>query len=258
MERYKSIFLKQYNLEKQMEPPKGISSFRKPLYFIWNEAVIRVDKYIPLIMEKFYNIHNSTINKGLKSEEIVLLFNKEFKTNKINFGLQRFQKDDEEDSGINYGETGIHHNNKSIINIIMYFNPLISKTFYEEYKKVKEKFQILIKHELIHRGQFIKIMNDELRFKVLKNEAEAKEYYERPKEIMAYADSLIEELRFKGHSDSTILDIVKENKKDESNTLDLYIFLFKENKDEKKNKLEVLHKLYKYVYEYLKGIDGKI
>ena len=209
------------------------------------EAVIRVDDYSVLVLKKLNDFFEENKNKKLKYLEIIDSLNEFFKTFNFIFIAKNYQKHDDEDTGINFMETSVKDNN--ILNIIIQCNPIIKEIFLNNFSNFKRKFQILIKHELVHRGQFLKILDDRLRLKIAIDEYKSKEYLAVKKEIMAYSNSIIEELRFGGFDDNQILDIVKYNKKEISSILDRYIDLFKDTD------ISVLNRLYKYVYEYLKG-----
>lgn len=218
--------------------------------FVWQdpgvkfEAVIRVDKYAKLVMDRFNNFCNVYKNSNLKVKDITKKLNSDFSTFGIDFILQYFQDEDHRNIGINKMITGIRYHN-GIVGITIFINPLIKDNINNQ--EMLQVFETLIKHELIHKGQFLKIRNKDLRLRVLQNQQKTKEYLARPFEIMAYANSYIEELRFGGYSDSEILNTIKYNREGVSGILDKYIELFKETN------MEILNKFYKYVYEYLKG-----
>jgi hypothetical protein len=256
---YKRLFIDEYkkknkyswkeecdaHFEKVKKSDSSYSVIWSEFPVVIKEAVIRVDEYSNLILKKLYKFYKENENKKLKYLEIIDLLNTKFKSFNFIFIAKNYQDRDEEDSGINYMETGLKKNNT--IDILIYCNPILKNLLLDNFLNFKRKFQILMKHELIHRGQLLKIIDDELRLKVATDENESKEYLSLKKEIMAYSNSIIEELRFGGFEDNQILEIVKYNKDGISSILDTYIEQFKDTN------IYVLYRLYKYIYEYLKG-----
>lgn len=256
MQRYKRKYIECYIpdsdrwlkaiKEKQKEIIDGYE-FHTVGISMFYEAVIRVDDYSDLLIKKLNKFYLKYQGEKLENKKIIELLNNEFKSYNIIFIFSSIKENDEENTGINLMDTGIKKGN--IIDILIICNSLLNKMLIDNFKSFKEKFQILIKHELIHKGQFLKIADEDLRLKVLKDKQKTMAYMEQYHEIMAYANNIIEELRFDGYGDDKILQTVKDKKQNESGTLDLYINLFKIKED----KPEVLHRLYKYIYEYLKG-----
>lgn len=256
MERYKRVYIERYKIsdswlkeieEKESEMIKT-NNFYTFSSFPIREAVIRVNEYSKLLLKILDDLYKDYFNKEYNEKQIISGLNIIFKTYNITFILKKYdEENDKKKSGINEGISSPAKDN--IVPIRIECNTFISNIFSDNYNNLRQQFEYVINHELIHRGQFLKIVDEDLRLKVLKNQIKTKSYMERYSEIMAYANSIIDELRFDGNTDDDILKIVKGSELGKSGVLDNYIEFFKIKED----KPEVLHKLYKYVYEYLKG-----
>jgi len=214
------------------------------------EAVIRVDDYVKLLKSKIDAFYKVNKNKYTNSDDILKALNKEFSTFDFIFEKDNFKIDeDPEHSGINDTDTG-SKKDSDVIDVLFSCNKYISNILVDvkSFEKFKEHFIQLSEHELIHRGQLLRIKTKELRAKVANRKDTVENqfnYYKHIHEIMAYSKVIIEELRFGGFTDKEILGIIRNGEDRLSDIFDNYLKLYK------KDKVIVLNRLYKYMYEYL-------
>ena len=112
----------------------------------------------------------------------------------------------------------------------------------------RNKFEKILFHELIHREQLKRIDWSSYKIKPIKTE---RGYYKSDKELMAYANTTIKELK-QYYGDLTasfnILSFLYKPRLGISDVFDKYIKLFYNNK-------KILNRFYKYLYEYaIKGL----
>ena len=258
MKRDKPLYVEKYKLsDKWFETVKesynkkidgyDIMTVNVPMFF---EAVLRVDGYIPLIKNKLEEFFNKYKTKTRELKEVVNLLQKEFSTFNFVFKYSQYDSTNDKDkSGINELQFAKSTKDNSFAIFVWYNEYLANILIGGNFRRFKEKFLILSEHELIHVAQYISVQTDEIRDKIFKSKDNTDfiKYLSNKHEIMAYAKTIIEELRFGGYKNSDILNAIKYRQNEKSQILDTYIYHF-EYKDE-----EVLHRLYKCIYEYLKG-----
>jgi len=253
MIRYKplSIIKNISKTEENIEYSKSLLRNNKK-YFSFeflSEKVIDVNLYVSLVLKILDNFYKKYKNNIFKSSKMTKALNEIFKSYKFIFEYIGSIEKDEEKTGINIMGTKVDKKDKfPYIHILcnLYIGKCLENR--ENYENFRKKFQLLIEHEFIHRTQFLLMADKKLRYKVNSSSFDRdEEYFGDYREIMTYAKQMIEELRFNGKTDNEILNIVNNRIRNESSILDLYLKLFK-NKNDK-----VLKKLYKYIYEYLKG-----
>jgi len=208
------------------------------------EAVIRTSKYEKLLQKKF-KIIESKIPINLDASNIIKLFNEVFKNNYIIFELKDMGSDESQKYSIIKSKT-LNNNTQDII---IYVTPYIKKCMEGIFLFIlfQDHCFKLLRHELVHRGQFINETKQLLPDRQVLDKVEWK-YYSNVYETMAFANMIIETLRFEGFDDEKILKIVNSGKatEEESEFLFFYQTRFRNNRD-------ILNKLYKYIYEYIKG-----
>ena len=139
------------------------------------------------------------------------------------------------------------------LTIVIYCNENLLKLFNvsKAYSTFERAFFNVLKHELIHRGQYIKISNKRIREKLnySKNPNKIDRYLNDKQEIMAYAWQIIEYYRLMGLSKEKILTVLKRPRNTfefENNILSSYI----RANDDKVVTDDSLKLLYKYAYLY--------
>ena len=272
MKRYKSILEKNWKISKPLmykemceqqnlywdtykeyQDKEYHISFYKPShamsYFI-SESVIRPDKYIVLLCDNLKSIIQSNQGKKFAVSELFCKFiNSKLKIFNIEFrSSNTFDNEESKLSGVNVMFTGY----KSLT-IIIFCSPIINELFINKELSTHflQVFKEIVGHELIHRSQFINRHLNKSESNIMRQPPEEfNKYLSQKTEIMSYAWQIIEELRFKGLSDTKILNYIKTKRNDnnldyENNILDYYIYTFRDT--------QVLNQLFKYMYEYLKG-----
>lgn len=235
------------------------------------EAVIRTDKYAKLLENELIQSSKS-IEKNLTILQLLKKLNNVFEIYLIKFSFNAEDpKEKEEFCGISRmsldGKTKI---------IVVYCNNNFDINFYKQDKTLFQTFFELIAHELSHRGQILlrsykaslEIYNRDIKkdSKILSNinlDADEKErllmreHLSRSEEIMAYANQILEELRFQGLNSKQIIEKLKSLKIDSglSSGMDMYNKYFSiSNKDD----LVVIKRLFRYIYEYITGKEKHV
>jgi len=230
MKRYKPYFKETYN--------------RAAL----QEAIINPNNYLKDIDKKIDKLLNSVSNKKYNAKKLCRIFSIGLSRYKIEVIYQNFIErglDINIRFGINsgaclpnrYSSIGIFCND----NIVNIQNDINFKN------QFKNWLLLVLKHELIHRGQNLAIRDIDVLVKVKSNEKEKfKQELSNPVEIMARAWESVEVFKLVNHLENNdIISILKNYSKYAlNNTLNTYIELFE--KDSKELKL-----LFKYIYLYL-------
>lgn len=133
--------------------------------------------------------------------------------------------------------------------IEIYVSPDFYDIFTTKYIKVESIFKGVIIHEIIHREQSKKVSfryhrKNNYPIKVV-DFTTGKENLRHTHEVMAYASSISNDLRYEFRNSTDILEFLKKPYPGISDDLDVYIKVFK-NEDNKTLKL-----LYRYIYEYI-------
>lgn len=212
------------------------------------EAIINPNNYLKDIDRKLDKLLNKIINKKYDAKKICRIFSIGLSRYKIEVIYQDFIErgiDINIRFGINsgaclpdrYSSIGIFCND----NIINIQNDINFKN------QFKDWFLLVLKHELIHRGQNLAVKDIDVLVKVKSNEKEKfKQELSNPIEIMARAWESVEIFKLVNHLENNdIINILKNYSKYAlNNTLNTYVELFE--KDSKELKL-----LFKYMYLYL-------
>lgn len=233
------------------------------------EAVIRTDKYARLLKDEFIKSYK-LVDKNLTITQLLKKLNIVFETYSVKFLFNAEDpKNKEEFCGIS--DMGI--NGKIIL---IYCNNNFDINFYKQDAELFQTFYELILHELAHRGQILlrsyevsfelynkdikninKIFLDKSLTEKEKKRLLMRRYLSKPEEIMAYANQILEELRFQGLSNKQIIENLKslKIKPDLSAGMKMYNDYFSiSNKDD----LVVIRRLFKYIYEYITGKEKHV
>lgn len=230
MKRYKSIF-------RFKDSEKHTGKCDRFSYML--ESVIDVDGYTQLIS----NLINRSIILFSKSNDksidaLLNTFNNIFESLRIYF--IKSENNLNKKYGIDKAETEGDKFNSIYVHINSFFPELLQN----EEKEIKKYLLNIIKHEILHRLQAIRMKSEEIINEVFNRDANnAEEYYSDPQEIMAYAWMILEFSRMKPQDDLKTLEQLKSGKLKEDHYL-LYRNMF--GKDSKE-----FHLLNKYIYEYL-------
>lgn len=217
-------------------------------HFLW-EAVVQPEEYINNIIEKIDNIYDILKREKYNLKYFCKDLNKHFKKNKIDFVADKEIKKAKDvyiSYGINEGATLPDRFGR----IRIYFNELALNIFKSDkiFNKFKEMLTVCLKHELIHRGQALRISDRKLRAKVLKKDYDdIIKYLSDKQEIMSFAWEIIELLRIKGLKNKEILSLIKSDIKQLrriNEIIDIYFEYF--SIEDYQIKL-----LLKYMYMYL-------
>lgn len=215
------------------------------------EAIIDIDNYFKDIEKKckeFPKLFGK--DKGLEHtcSKLSLLLRKYH----INFIPQDFvanPKDFLTSNGFNKGATFPDKK----ITIVLYCNENINSIF-TRYNSFKNSFYSVLKHELIHRVQYLKIDYNKLQdIDNKKNPDNHFIYLNDRHEIMAYAWQIVDYFRFRKATREQILDILREPlnfHEYDNNIISSYIYANRKGVVTDKS----LKLLYKYAYEYAKEV----
>lgn len=209
--------------------------------FWMTEAAIRVDAYTDLLDNLFKGCKGRIKNNNLDVSEICVLLNKKFKTFKIVFT----PVDASSEYAGNYGVEDVYTNDDIFNSIDVFLNVEC-----EEYFNLYDVSYIstlvdLLEHEIIHREQAVRMRSQEIiELEFAKGSGKGIEYYSNIHELMAYAFSIVEELRMKGYTNIAILNNLSTYTLD-SPIFKKYLELFKPDSD-------VIKQLVKYIYSYVK------
>ena len=234
---------------KRYKKKFNISSARKPLPLEFFEMVMRPEAYLDNIEERVNRLLSAIKNKKYSAKQLCEKLSNRLFFNKIKFiydGAPITGIDKSIEFGINESMT---HPNKWIQFYINKNIELIQNNSVS-FDGFKNWLLVGIKHELVHRGQYLRIKDVDIRNNLnSKNEKSYKSYLSSPQEIMARAWEIVELYKvFYGYDSKKILNSLKHSGVERyfSQVLCMYHDFFA--KDSKELKL-----LYKYMYEYLTG-----
>ena len=226
LERYTSYFVHYPSIEKDH---KRINDAFEGGYYTslsrYHEAVIRTDRYASILRDRFEYLmfHVSRIFPDEAS--LVAFLNKQFESHMI-----VFKTTNKDVSSSDYDVMcGIEEMrcNPVTKEIQILTNNNFRVKFFNKDSELLETFYELILHELVHRGksilsnyealqkEFKKFINSRKSIKQLnmpdkeKLYLDARLYLSRKDEIMAYANQIVQEMRFNGFSDKYIIDHAK-------------------------------------------------
>lgn len=221
-----------------------------------DEAVIFTDEYLEKIISKFNKIRNQFNYK--KSLSIICSrLNIIFLSDKIRFIEQEPAKGNDAHIkfGINGGESLVDKYGSIRISLNKHIlNSLNNEAFYNLFIKY---LMNILKHELVHRGQALRIKDLNIRAEVLSKDYgelitknNIRKYLADKQEIMANAWFIIQTFKFHNYDNKKIINLLNTNHKHDdkkilmSNLLKIYHDYFEMNE----NPIKLL---YKYMYLYL-------
>lgn len=266
---YKPYFVRNDPIKKHLEmiyeATRNMCYISIPRMF---EVSIRTERYGRLLQKEFIRISNLFKYSDFDTTISLMRFlDLQFEKYLIKFKFDSIVPDQEEQK---CGITKMEISGKDKV-IYIKCNTAFRKNFLSQNKELFNTFYDLICHELVHRGQLLlrrykdsiiqmnKRSREELKIKTndgLSEEEKTvllyKRYLSDINEIMAYANQIVEELRFKGLSDKEIIQLIKGFKipGDYSSGAKMYNDYFSvTNKDDYK----VLKKLFTYIYGYVTG-----
>lgn len=220
---------------KQTKILKYKSLFLPKIY----EAVIRTNKY-----EKILNgILNKVFNDIPISNNVVEYLNDKFKPYYITFEIKTVSNTDIIKFGIIKGKTINNKVQEIFIYCTNYINEIFKNKFL--YSQFQEICLQVLRHELVHRGQFINEAKQLMPDRSILDKEEIK-YYSSKYEIMAFANMIVEEYRLNGIQDNMILKKINTRDVDDNEFISFYQKHFK-------TQPLIINRLYKYIYEYIKG-----
>lgn len=212
------------------------------------EAIINPNNYLRDIDKKLDKLLNRIINKNYDAKKVCRI---------LSVGLSRYKIEIIYQNSIERGldiniRFGINSgaclpDRYSSIGIFCNDNIIRIQDNIDFRGQFKNWFLLVLKHELIHRGQNLAVKDIDVLVKVKSNEKEKfKQELSNPIEIMARAWESVEIFKLVNHLENNdIINILKNYSKYAlNNTLNTYIELFK--KDSKELRL-----LFKYMYLYL-------
>jgi len=222
--------------------------FKRALFDL-SEGTINPDKYLYDIEEKIDNVLKRMKNKNYKLTALCMILSSAVSKYKIDFKGESNIVSGQEDFikfGINKGAT----KPDEFASIRIYCNPFLLKIQQNEIflNSFKKELLVVLKHELIHRGQDLQVKDLKLRFEVMSSSHESliKDLADK-KEIMARAWEIIELFKLKNDftKEEIRIRIIKhDDYRGLNNTLDFYFKAFGKNSS-------VIKLLYKYMYLYL-------
>lgn len=219
-----------------------------------DEKVIFPDKYCKEVMDivnssDFKQCIEQYDNLDLMVKALSFIFQKYH----IEFHVEHLPKGLDTITPLGFNGAGTYSDQYNTIFIVVNPHILKSKQSPDAFKMMKSALCKLIKHEIIHRVQKTNVHNQKMKSKIYDNSKKVPaEYYAGKYEIMAYAYTIIQDLRLLGnYDDEEILQSLRSNKAkdliqigDYSYTFRMYTKLFDLESD-------VVKKLYKYIFQYL-------
>lgn len=231
MKKYQSIY-EDYDLQMAKFHEEGIGICGENMF----EAVIKPELYIENLLE-LIDDNKSILKKFTHPEDICTALSALYKSHKIFFKVSENKLSD----------SIVHDAGHTKENIFIFCNPNIVDA-YENYKEFKIQFERLLKHEIIHRQQFLRVNNEEVIQKIIKKSRQDQiNYFKSKQEIMAYAWQIVYDFRITGKPDEVIKELINKESffaTKNSKILEIYKNLFKEGSEE-------IKLLYKYIYMYL-------
>jgi hypothetical protein len=212
------------------------------------EAVVNPNNYLADIEKKLDKFINKIQGKDYKASKICFKLGWDLASNRIRCEYENKiipNIDPSPEYGINNG--ACLPDKKTTIRLGLNSNILNIQKDIKFANGFKTWFLYVLKHELIHRGQFLAIKNYKIRAQVMvKDNSSIKKQLEDKQEIMARAWEIVEYFKLiNNFSKDKIKEVMKNYSKYNMNeVISMYIHLF--GQDSKELKL-----LYKYMYEYL-------
>lgn len=212
------------------------------------EAIVNPSLYLTQINKDLNDLaYFKFKNSSLKN--ITMKLNLIFRKSKITFIPQSFIVDDPHEPGIKFGINGAATLSNKNNSIGIYTNENIVKSLQnKDYYTFFVKWLLFnLKHELVHRGQHLKVKDAKLANQVFqKSPKDQIEYLSDKQEIMARAWEIVELFKLFNYTSDNIRQMIQSKKleKNQNFTLRTYHELF--TMDAWQMKL-----LYKYMYLYL-------
>ena len=212
------------------------------------EAIINPNLYLDQI-EKDLNDLSFFKFKNVSLKNISFKLNIIFRKSKIQFIPQSNINDDPYEPNIKFGiNSGATISNKTNdIGIFINENIVRSLQNKEAYPFFVKWLLFVLKHELVHRGQHLKVKDAKLRNEVFqKSPKDRREYLSDKQEIMARAWEIIELFKLFNYQQDKIREILKSKELEKYQNFTLRVY-----HDEFTMKDWQLKLLYKYMYMYL-------
>lgn len=172
------------------------------------ENIIDINKQLKKIMSKFNEAKNIFL-KNCDMHKKIYLLNNAFRDLKIKFVC--FEHNDNEKP---LGRTGIIYSSLTPINssdsIVLEFDTIIqdSKFMQKNYDEFLKEIEHLISHELVHVEQLKRDERDKTNIHGT-SKIEPEKYTKDKREIMAFANEFINELKKKKYSRKQMLNIIQ-------------------------------------------------
>lgn len=206
------------------------------------------------------SVKDVLVGSNLSNIEIEKILNKKFQSKNIYF--ERFDDPDGAFIRDNWASVGIScgwintDGSVGVGYIDKFWETFEDGERWEDFVKV---ISAILVHELTHRDQFIKMMNNSGFFDSASDLQDSK-YLAHPKEIQAFAREAVEEYIQLGYSIGDILQLlrtaaggnVKQAHKEESDAFWYYYDYFQ---DKQYGDQKVWRKFLKYMYEYLQQAE---
>lgn len=213
------------------------------------EYIVKPEDYLEEIEVKICKFVNSYDTKNFNLKKFSKELSKELRKNHIKFiPISEIIKG--HDLFIEYGINGSRLLVDDYLTIQLFLNPLVKRIIDQRGSRNTfiEWVLLTIKHELIHRGQNLKIKDNKIQLEVAKKEntEDQKEYLAGKREIMSRAWEIVEMFRLAGYENREILNILASNRKEKLQILTLRVYHELFNISAPEMKL-----LYKYMYWYL-------
>jgi hypothetical protein len=223
--------------------------------FIITEATINPVLYLNQINKDLKDLSYFKFkNSSLKN--IAIKLNIIFRKSKIQFIPQSFILEDPYEQGIEFGinSAATLSNKNNTIGFFINHNIIKSLQDKEQYNIFVKWFLFNLKHELVHRGQHLKVKDTKIVNQIFKKSYKDQiDYLSDKQEIMARAWEIIELFKLSNYTNENIRKIIqsKNLEKFQNFTLKTYHSIF--NMNDWQMKL-----LYKYMYLYLEEINNEI
>ena len=212
------------------------------------------------VNELLDSIKDMIIAKDLSNIEIVDILNKKFQSKRIQFEYSPSYGEQVRDRWAEVGLTKGYIYSDGSIGIG--YDSDFWKTFEDDdlWDNFKKAVSSIIAHELTHRDQFIKIINNSGYIDSIDN-VNNSDYLSHPKEIQAFAREAVEDYMQLGYKVKEILQLIRtasggtasQAHKEES---DAFWYYYEYFQDKEYGNQKVWNKFLKYMYEYLRSLDN--
>ena len=232
-----------------------MSQYREPYvpFFeqSFNEAIVQPEEYFKSIEKDCKNFFRFNKNKN-NIKKICDNLSVMLRKHKIKF-IPNIKVSTKRDPYIPFGINSANVMFDKYITIVIHCNENIIKSFNDEeyFTRFIAHLYVAIKHELIHRQQFLRIQSEELSSKIgnTKKFDNDLEYMSDKQEIMSFAWQAIEYFKLAGVKKQNILSILREPKeyfRFDNSVFSAYWWAYERKLISK----ETIQLFYKYAYLY--------